>query len=274
MLAHLRVLVTVSIVTLASSTAWGQMITAHRGASHDAPENTLAAFRLAWEQQADAIEGDFHLTGDGQIICIHDADTLRTCGIKELVVQTPLDELRRLDAGTWKDPAFAGEKCPTFAEVLKSVPPGKLFYVELKTGPEIVSVLVEELARLKPDPKSLVIIAFNAQTVAACKQQLPEIKVHWLTGFKQAKTAVDAWTPTAEQIAETVRQTGADGVGMQGERKVIDRELIDVLKDKGVTEFHIWTIDAPADAQYFRDLGAMGITTNRPALIREALQAR
>lgn len=273
MLAHLRVLAAVSIVTLASSTAGGQMITAHRGASHDAPENTLAAFRLAWEQQADAIEGDFHLTGDGQIICIHDADTLRTCGIKELVVQTPMDQLRRLDAGTWKDPAFAGEKCPTFDEVLKSVPPGKLFYVELKTGPEIVSVLAKELARLKPDPKSLVIIAFNAQTVAACKQQLPEIKVHWLTGFKQAKTADGAWTPTAEQIAETVRQTGADGVGMQGEREVIDRELIDVLQNKGVTEFHIWTTDSPADAQYFRDLGAMGITTNRPALIREALQA-
>lgn len=272
MLAHIRILATVSFLTLASSTGWGQMITAHRGASHDAPENTLAAFRLAWDQHADAIEGDFHLTGDAKIICIHDADTSRTCGIKELVAQTPLDRLRRLDAGVWKAPAFVGEKCPTFAEVLQSVPPGKRFYIELKTGPEIVPVLAAELARLQPDLKSLVIIAFNAETVAACKQQLPEIKVHWLTGFKQAKTADGAWRPTAEQIADTVRQNGADGVGMQGERKVIDRKFIDALQKNGVAEFHIWTIDAPSDAQYFRDLGAMGITTNRPAIIRKALE--
>ncbi len=274
MIAHLRIFATFGFVILASSTGWGQMITAHRGASHDAPENTLAAFRLAWDQHADAIEGDFHLTGDAKIICIHDADTSRTCGIKELVVQTTLDRLRRLDAGAWKDPVFVGEKCPTFAEVLQSVPPGKLFYIELKTGPEIVPVLAAELARLQPDLTSLVIIAFNSETVAACKQQLPAIKVHWLTGFKQAKSSDRAWTPTAEQIAATVRQNGADGVGMQGERKVIDQKFIDTLRENGVAEFHIWTIDAPSDAQYFRDLGAMGITTNRPALIRKALETR
>ena len=53
------------------------MIVAHRGSSYEAPENTLPAFRLAWEQGADAIEGDFHLTKDGQIVCIHDRDTER-----------------------------------------------------------------------------------------------------------------------------------------------------------------------------------------------------
>ena len=52
-------------------------LVAHRGASHDAPENTLPAFELAWKQGADAIEGDFHLTSDGKIVCIHDFDTKR-----------------------------------------------------------------------------------------------------------------------------------------------------------------------------------------------------
>ena len=65
------------------------MITANRGASHDAPENTLAAFKLAWKQQADAIEGDFRLTADGKIVCIHDADTRRTCGVNLVVADTP-----------------------------------------------------------------------------------------------------------------------------------------------------------------------------------------
>lgn len=247
-----------------------QMITAHRGASHDAPENTLAAFRLAWEQGADAIEGDFYLTADSQIICIHDADTLRTTGVQKVVADTSLEELQQLDAGSWKGPPFAGEKLPTFAEVLRSVPAGKQFYIELKTGPEIVPVLSSELKRLQPDRRLLTIIAFNVRTVAACKRQMPDIKVHWLTGFKQTEGS-DAWIPTAEQIAETVRSSGADGVGLRGERKVIDRQFIRQMTDLGVPEFHVWTIDSPDDARYFQDLGAMGITTNRPAFIREAL---
>ena len=70
--------------------AEAQMITAHRGASYDAPENTLASFKLAWEQGADAIEGDFYLSADKQIVCIHDADTQRTAGMKLVVERTPL----------------------------------------------------------------------------------------------------------------------------------------------------------------------------------------
>lgn len=60
-------------------------IVAHRGASADAPENPLAAFRLAWKQGADVIEGDFYLTKDHRIVCIHDGDTQRVAG-KHLVV--------------------------------------------------------------------------------------------------------------------------------------------------------------------------------------------
>jgi glycerophosphoryl diester phosphodiesterase len=250
--------------------SWGQMITGHRGASHDAPENTLAAFQLAWQQGADAVEGDFYLTADRQIVCIHDADTLRTTGIKKVVAQTTLADLRKLDAGSWKGEDFSGEQIPTFAEVLAIIPKGKRFVVELKIGPEIVPVLAEELNRFKPDPASLQIIAFNADTIAACKQQLPEIEAHWLTSFKQ-KNGIGRWVPNASEIAQTIAQTGADGVGMKGERKVIDSQFISVLKAQGVADFHVWTIDSIDDARYFRDLGAIGITTNRPEKIRQGL---
>lgn len=250
---------------------FGQMITAHRGASHDAPENTLAAFKLAWEQGADAIEGDFYLTADSQIVCIHDADTLRTAGIKKIIAQTTLDELRQLDAGTWKNPRFQGEKIPTFAEVMQCIPTGKAFVIELKTDPSIVPVLERELKRLQPDPSSLLIIAFNAETIAACKKAFPEIKAHWLTSFKRSN-GIGPWTPTAKQIIDTVKKTGADGVGMKGERAVIDNSFVESLASGGVSDFHVWTIDSPADAQYFQGLGASGITTNRPAYIRQTLE--
>ena len=77
-------------------------IVAHRGASLDAPENTLAAFRLAWSQGADAIEGDFRLTKDGRIACLHDDTTQRTAGLDLTVADSTLAELRELDVGSWK----------------------------------------------------------------------------------------------------------------------------------------------------------------------------
>lgn len=274
-----------SLLVFFNHQAQAQMITGHRGASHDAPENTLAAFELAWEQGADSIEGDFYLTADSQIVCVHDADTLRTTGIKKVVAETSLEDLRTLDAGLWKGDAFKGEKLPTFAEVLATVPRGKRFVVELKTDPSIVPFLVAEIERLKPDRASLMVIAFSADTIRACKTALPDVEAHWLTSFKKPSRSVAigtgekrfgsdnaAWSPTAEQIAETVRGIGADGVGLKGERAVVDQKFIDQMTAKGVKEFHVWTIDSPGDAIFFRDLGAVGITTNRPAFIRGALE--
>jgi glycerophosphoryl diester phosphodiesterase len=251
----------------------GQIITAHRGASHDAPENTLAAFRCAWDQRADAIEGDFRLTADGRIVCIHDADTQRTCGVTHVVAVTALDDLRRLDFGRWKAPSFVGEPCCTFEEVLAIVPPGKRFFVELKTGPEIVEPLGRIIESDRIDPASLVLIAFNEQTVAACKARLPRVKAHWVTGFRETTKGSGEWVPSAEQVAETVRRSGADGVGLQGKRQVVDRGFVERLRAGGVDEFHVWTVDSPDDARFFAQLGALGITTNRPGFIREALRA-
>jgi glycerophosphoryl diester phosphodiesterase len=257
---------------LLAAPAGAQLITAHRGASADAPENTLAAFTLAWEQQADAIEGDFRLSADGRIVCVHDADTKRIAGVNHVVAATPLAELRALDAGSWKDPRFADERLPTFAEVLAAVPDGKRFFIELKTGPEIVPALARELQGRRSDPALLTIIAFDADTIAACKRSLPAVRAHWLTAFKQDKASGD-WRPDAETIAAAVEACGADGVGMAGRREVIDRDFVERLRSLGVREFHVWTVDAADDARFFRDLGAMGITTNRPAFIRAALAA-
>lgn len=265
--------VAVFCVVAGAASADGQVVTAHRGASYDAPENTLVAFRLAWDQQADAIEGDFRLTADGRIVCIHDADTQRTCGVKHVVAETALDDLRRLDFGCWKAPSFVGEPCCTFEEVMATVPPGKRFFVELKTGPEIVEPLGRIIASDRIDPASLVLIAFDEKTIAACKAQLPHVKAHWVTSFRETRKGSGEWVPSAEQVAETVRRSGADGVGLQGKRQVIDRGFVDRLRAGGVDEFHVWTVDSPDDARLFAQLGALGITTNRPAFIREALGA-
>ncbi|MFM1902810.1 MAG: putative glycerophosphoryl diester phosphodiesterase 1, partial [Planctomycetota bacterium] len=210
------------------------------------------------------------LTSDGQIVCVHDADTERVAGVRHVVAETPLAELRALDAGRWKAEQFAGERLPTFAEVLAAVPAGKRFFIELKEGPAIVPQVVAGLQGWEGDPALLTIIAFNADTVAACKRALPAIKAHWLTGFKQDK-ATGEWQPSAAEVVASFKASRADGVGLKGERQVVDRGFLEQLRAGGVPEFHVWTIDAPEDARAFREFGAVGITTNRPALIRAAL---
>jgi glycerophosphoryl diester phosphodiesterase len=266
------VLLTASLSLMTCSEAVGQAIVGHRGASYDAPENTVAAFRLAWEQNADGIEGDFYVTQDQQVVCIHDADTKRTAGRKLDVAKSTLAELRELEYGEWKDKEFKGEPIPTFADVMDCVPAGKLFVIELKTGPEIVMPLKAEIERLKPDLKNLLIIAFRKDTIMAVKRELPLIRTHWLTGYKKDE-ATGVVHPTREEVAEALKSTGADGLGTQSNRDVVTPEFIAGLKSQGMKEFHVWTVDKPDDARYFMELGAVGITTNRPAFIRAALEA-
>ena len=265
-----RTILCLAISCFALSNAHSQMIVAHRGASHDAPENTLSAFRLAWEQQSDGIEGDFYLTADNQIVCIHDGTTKKTAGKNLTVEKSTLPQLRELEYGAWKDKKFKGESIPTFADVIETVPAGKTFVIELKSKTSIVPRLVEQLAKYSDRNIDLLIIAFDESTAAECKRCLPDIKVHWLTGFEKRSFRT---RPTAKQIAATVKRLGVDGVGMKGDRDIITPKFVQTLQANGCREFHVWTIDSVQDAKYFKQLGAMGITTNIPAVIRPALTA-
>ena len=117
-------------------------IIAHRGASHAAPENTLAAFALAWQEGADGIEGDFHLTADGRILCIHDATTACTGGKNLVVREQPLAVLQQCDVG-------GGAPPPTLDEILPTIPRGKTLEIEVKCGEEIMPPLAALLSRQK-----------------------------------------------------------------------------------------------------------------------------
>jgi glycerophosphoryl diester phosphodiesterase len=250
-----------------------QLIIAHRGASHDAPENTLSAFRLAWEQNADGIEGDFYLTRDNQIICFHDKTTKRVApGVPERsVAEMTLAELRDLDVGSWKDARFAGEKPPTLEEVLQTVPDGKLFFVEIKSGPEILPVLKPQLEGSGLKPEQLVIIAFNEDVALGAHEMMPQYRVNWLTSYKQ-KTEGAPWRPRRRQILRTLSETAATGLGTQGNLDVVDAAFARAVRQAG-REFHVWTINDPVVARRFQDLGVDSITTDRPEYVRAAITA-
>jgi glycerophosphoryl diester phosphodiesterase len=244
-------------------------IVAHRGASHDAPENTLAAFNLAWQQNADAIEGDFYLTKDSAIVCIHDKTTGRLANVDLVVAESSLKQLRSLDVGSWKDAKWQGEKIPTISEVFKIVPKDKKILIEIKCGPEIVPLLKKSLAASQLKSDQTIVICFNQEVVKKVKLQIPDIKAFWLTGFRKDEQS-GQWTPGLDAIHDILSEINADGLDCRA-GEVITPAFVKSIKDADM-ELHVWTVDDADEARRLRDLGIQSFTTNRPGWLRQQLQ--
>lgn len=241
----------------------------HRGASHAAPENTLASFRLAWEEGADGIEGDFRLTRDGEIVCLHDPTTRRTAGTDLTVADSTLAQLRTLDAGAWKGSRWAGEPIPTLAEVIATMPPGKRLFIELKSGPEILAPLRKILAASRLDPAQLAVLSFSAEVVAEAGRELPHLKRLWITDYRMDRRS-GVWSPSIETVLRTLERTGADGLASKAHRSV-DAAFVRALREAGM-ELHVWTVNDLRTAVRFLELEVNSIVTNRPGWLRELLQ--
>jgi glycerophosphoryl diester phosphodiesterase len=268
-----RVYAAAFMTTLSFAAAQGAdpLIVAHRGASYDAPENTLAAFRLAWQQGADGIEADFHLSADGRVVCIHDKDTERVAGARHVVKDTSFETLRSLDVGAWKDPRWRGERMPTLDEVLAVVSDGKMIFVELKVGVEIVPALLDAIDASKLKQEQIVVISFDAEAIAECERRRPALKTQWLTDYKKEENGL--WRPTEETVAAMLLASGADALGSKANPEVLDESFLRNLNAAQRREFGVWTVDDPELAKFYIDQGAWSVTTNRPAWLREQLAA-
>ncbi len=255
----------------AGPTRSGPEIVAHRGASADAPENTIAAFRLGFEQGADAIEGDFRLTQDGHVVAMHDLGLERTTGDRRTVAEVGLEEIRTLDAGSWgrwKDREFAGEAVPTLAEVLAIVPEGKRILIEIKDSPRIVGALVSTLESSGIGVDQVTVISFDAAVIDALKRTTPKWKALWLTSFKLED---GSWTPSVDRIITTAKRIKADGVDVKAEPLVVDEGFVRAMRNAGM-ELHVWTVNDADVAKRMREVGVDSITTDRPAALRRALE--
>jgi glycerophosphoryl diester phosphodiesterase len=241
------------------------LVIGHRGASREAPENTLASFRLAFEQGADGVEADFRLAGDGEIVCLHDDGTGRTAGVDVVAARTGCQELRALDVGGWKGDAWRGERIPTLTEVLAALPGGKRLFIELKSGPEIIPRLAQTLAAAALDPQRLRLLAFSSELIRELKERLPAYRACWLTDYRWR----GSWHPSAQQVLDTLRSCRADGLASRS-RAVLEPAFVAALRAEGL-ELHVWTVDAAAEARRLVGLGVDSIMTNRPAWIRRQL---
>ena len=238
------------------------LIVAHRGASRDAPENTIPAFQLAWEQGADAIEADFHLSKDGEIVCFHDADTERVAGTQLVVRQSTLAELKQLDVGATHGVAFNGTRIPTIAEVFATIPQGKKIFIEVKCGAEIIPMLLNEIDQSGLTQEQIVVISFNKQVIQQLKIKAPQYKASWLCSFKKQETG--EITPALATVLKTLKQIQADGLSSN---TALPASVIEAVSQQGY-EWHVWTINDLKTARRMQALGVLSITTDVPGSMR------
>lgn len=243
----------------------------HRGESLDAPENTLAAFRLAMERGSDGVETDIHLTADGILVCCHDADTKRTCGESRIIEETPFTELETLDASCGKE-GFRGERIPRYAELLELLHPGKLCLTEIKENdPRVVPAFLEEIDRAGIAAEQIVMISFHKEIVRLCKVLRPGLRVQWLTGFRAQEDGTVS--PSQETILDTLKGVRADGLDAAACRKFCDRSLIRAVQDAGYA-VNVWTVDEEESARFYLSAGVDFITSNRAAGLRALFRGK
>jgi glycerophosphoryl diester phosphodiesterase len=243
--------------TLAAKFRSGRILLGgHRGNAAECPENTLASFRSAIELGVDVIECDVHRTDDGALAVIHDHLIDRTTDGSGLVRDYTMDELKRFDAGSWKDPKFAGERIPSLGEVLE-VAKGKVgVAIEIKNLPlpyAGIEEAVVDAVRNAGMEQEVVVISFDHRAVKRIGELEPEIT----TGVLEASRPVDVLRVMDDADADIFCPHWA----------AVDPATAAEVHDAGKL-LGVWTVDDGFSLAWSRALPANAIYTNKPREIR------
>ncbi len=234
-------------------------VVAHRGFSAVAPENTLAAIKAAIKAGATGCEFDVYACGSGEIVLMHDKTVKRTTSGDGKVTELSLQQLRKLDAGTWKDKRYAGEKVPLLSEALKLLKDsGCQPVIEIKM--EGISRQVIEDVRKAGMLRKAAIIAFSANVVREIRSLEPGIECAWLCSKTPAGTAAEKATWLKKQA------TACKAKLLDLNHKMLSAELIEELKKRGFGVW-TWTVNDKQRMQQLQQWGVDSITTDKPDLL-------
>jgi glycerophosphoryl diester phosphodiesterase len=237
-------------------------IFAHRGASAYAPENTLAAFRLALEQKADAIELDAKLTADREVVVIHDQSVDRTTDGSGRVGKMSLAQLRQLDAGSHFAPAFQGERIPTLVEVFEAVGEQIFINVELTNYASVTDSLPEKVADLVDRynlSKRVMFSSFNPLALLRARRVLSEPPIGLLAQPGKPGSWARSW------IGRIIGYNS-----LNPELSDVDLQLVETAHQRGKRVL-VYTVNQAEDIKRIFQMRVDGIFTDNPILARQIL---
>ncbi len=236
-------------------------VTAHRGFSHVAPENTLPAFQAAIDSGADYIELDVQLTADGQLVVCHDELIDRTTNGHGMLKNYTYEQLQQFSAGSWfgKDGEFDDVKIPLFTEVLDLVGNDIMLNIEIKRSgePKKTAERVVELIEEYGIANSCYITSFSYDALKKVKKLNPKIK----TGFIANLSTATSYS----------RLPYIDAVSMN--YLFVNQSVVNSAHHNGKRIF-VWTVDRQSEVQRMMALGVDNIITNRPDKVLEVVDSK
>ncbi|HYS11222.1 MAG TPA: glycerophosphodiester phosphodiesterase family protein [Myxococcales bacterium] len=233
------------------------LILGHRGASAEAPENTIAAFSLALAQGADGVELDAQRCASGEVVVLHDSSLVRTTGFSALVTQASWTVVRTLDAGSWKSQRFRGERVPLLSEVLEAFP--RLVNVELKCEAADDAGLTAEVVRVVRAAKAEDRVLLSSFNVACLwKARLMAGRIPRALLFEQEQR----WLLRSGALAPLL------GVqAMHPEHVLATPDRVSGWRRRGYS-VGCWTVDDPDAAARLHQSGVTSVITNWPGRVR------
>ncbi|HZR79685.1 MAG TPA: glycerophosphodiester phosphodiesterase family protein [Candidatus Binatia bacterium] len=231
---------------------------AHRGASAECPENTLAAFRRAMELGAAMIECDLQLTADGHVVVFHDWTLERTTTGAGLVRERSLADVQALDAGSWRDPRFAGEAVPTLPQILDATDGRVELNLELKSERDdgrLVLTAMAEVTRHRALDRVL-FSSFHMGLLARVRDASPHAAIAVLWSGPPFEDAFRS----AEELAAVALHPRAD---------CITPELVAEAHARGLA-VNVWTVNSVVRMVDLVQMGVDGIISDHPGRLLEA----
>ncbi|MER7761475.1 glycerophosphodiester phosphodiesterase family protein [Streptomyces sp. NPDC097619] len=254
-------------LTAVSDTTPAPRVIAHRGASHEHPEHTLAAYRQAIEDGADSLECDVRLSADGTLVCLHDRSVARTSDGQGIVSTLTYDQLSAFDFGAWKGERHREARVLRFEDLLRlslDAPRPVGLAVETKhptrAGGRVETELVRILRKygLADGSGGVEVMSFSRVSLTRLHRLAPGLPSVFLIERPRLRPARPPFATHAGPGIDLVRQ---------------DPALVRRLQAKGL-RVRVWTVDAPEDVDLCLDLGVDTLITNRPREVRAHIDAR
>ena len=229
-------------------------LTAHRGASANCPENTMASFQAAAALGVDCIELDLRLTSDGVFVVSHDENLSRTTGVDRDVDQMSCEELRKLNAGSGYSPEYDGERIPTFEEVLQ---------MAKKLGLRLDAEIKPDTFRPERDVKRLIALIERYQMQDLCTLSSDDYEV--LRRVKEYSPGVTTDFVVGKAPARIDTLEYANEISMN--LAAVTSETVEEAHNAG-KRLLAWTVDTPAEVRAMTDLRVDGIITDNPVMVK------
>lgn len=228
----------------------------HRGESDDAPENTMSAYQLAMDRHSDGIELDIHLSADGRIVCVHDADLKRVAGVPAVIAEHTLAELRKI------------HPVPELHEVLAILRPGCVIQIELKSTaallPELRPLLTPELC----GKLSVRLSSFDPELLCEAADFFPELLRLLLIDL----TGYFGHLPTADETAALLQRYRATGVSLRAGMEYT-ADFVRDLKARGLSVAG-WGVVRDELGLHLAEIGVDAMTCNHAVALRKIWRRR